>query len=78
MGLGLEDILAAAAEDECESPDDSDFKDDPVMRCDLTAELATQLRSFSVREPVAFQNCASYLSGIQRAAVQRALSAGTG
>lgn len=74
MGQGLEDILAAAAEDESESPDDSDFKDDPVTRCDLAAELAAQLRAFSIKDPAAFQHCASYLSGIQRAAVQRALS----
>lgn len=74
MGQGLEDIIAAAAEDESESPDDSDFKDDPVTRCDLAAEIAAQLRAFSIKDPAAFQQCASYLSGVQREAVQRALS----
>ena len=75
MGQGLEDILAAAAEDESDSPDDSDFKDDPVACCDLAAEVAAQLRVFAAHDPAAFQHCASYLSGIQRAAVQRALTA---
>ena len=74
MGRGLEDILAAAAEDEGDNPDDSDFKDDPVTCCNLAAELAAQLRAFSAKDPAAFQQCGSYLSEVQRAAVQSALS----
>ena len=73
MGLGLEDILAAAAEDESESPDDNDFKDDPIMSSNLALELVAQLQAFASRDPAAFQHCASYLSAAQRLVLQQAL-----
>ena len=73
LGLGLEDVLAAAAEDDSTPDGEADFNDDPVMRCDIGAEVAAQLRSFWTQDPNAFGQCLSYLTDMQRAAVQTAL-----